>query len=193
MPLNDGECLFFVYYPISTISVSVSWMRGELRPAPRDKASNRNTNRHKHGRAKTRNWRGATNMNTPIVCLHFIISPSAVPRVRNPARSASPPATNILRSLASAHRSPITMGFARKPPHCNALAEAPNSLPGVVVLQTCRLRGFSTELVKMILDYFFEAPASTLCRDIAGQREGLRSNAGAAVFPPGSMCGVMLG
>jgi hypothetical protein len=45
------------------------------------------------------------------------------------------------------HRSPITMGFARKPPHCATPAESRNSLSRPDGLQSSRLRGFSTELV----------------------------------------------
>ena len=44
-------------------------------------------------------------------------------------------------------KSPITTGFARKPPHCAASVGAVNSLSRPVCLQTSRLRGFSTELV----------------------------------------------
>ena len=48
----------------------------------------------------------------------------------------------------AALKSPITAGFAREPPHCAAPAELLNSLSRPVCLQTSRLRGFSTELVR---------------------------------------------
>ena len=65
----------------------------------------------------------------------------------NPTPSASPSATNILRWGFGALKSPITTGFAHKPPHCDTPAETRNSFSPAVCLQTSRLRGFSTELV----------------------------------------------
>jgi hypothetical protein len=52
----------------------------------------------------------------------------------------SPPSFGALKS-------PITTGFARKPPHCAAPGEPQNSLSRPVCLQTSRLRGFNTVIV----------------------------------------------
>jgi len=41
----------------------------------------------------------------------------------------------------------MTRGFPRKPPDCEALAEARNSFSAAVFLQTSGLRGFGTELI----------------------------------------------
>jgi hypothetical protein len=61
--------------------------------------------------------------------------------------SASPSASNFLCHLASVHRSPITTGFAGKPPHCDAPTGTGNSLSRPICLQTSRLRGFSAEVL----------------------------------------------
>src|SRR5437016_5224046 len=70
-------------------------------------------------------------------------------RPLDPSRtpSASQFASNILRWLPSAHGSPITTGFAPKPPDCGAPVETQNSFSRAVFLQTSGLRGFSAELV----------------------------------------------
>jgi hypothetical protein len=61
--------------------------------------------------------------------------------------SASALSSNILRCLTRGQKSPITTGFARKPPHCEAPAVTRNSLSPAVCLQSSGLRGFSTDLV----------------------------------------------
>src|SRR3982074_215931 len=72
-----------------------------------------------------------------------------IQRTLDPSSSPSAilSASNVLRWLASPHRSPITTGFACKPPHCGTPAGSRNSLPRPVCLHTSRLREFSTELV----------------------------------------------
>ena len=84
--------------------------------------------------------------------------------------SASPYATNILRSLPSAHESTITTGFARKPPHRDAPAETRNSFSPPVCLQTSGLRGFSTELVNADLKRIFR-PTTFASRAVSSMRE----------------------
>ena len=98
------------------------------------------------GRGLSRNFRRAVGSRS--------FSPDQIGDLRNQrtldpscSPSASPSAPNILRGLASAHKSPITTGSGRKPLDNGAPPVTRNSLSPAICLQTSRLWGFSTELV----------------------------------------------
>jgi hypothetical protein len=65
----------------------------------------------------------------------------------NPTPSATSSASNILRVFMGWQKGAKTRAFVRKPPDCSVPDETRNSLSVAVILQTSRLRRFSTEFV----------------------------------------------